>query len=401
MKNNQLQNITSNEENTRNIAYAYNLCVVLSKQIIDYDDKYYTQQVYNEILNNINLENFPKDDSLCRALTSLLNTLGTMDDIDEEKKSIEQKYQRRKKNALWNAVPSPNVILAGGKISDIAFNILLSFGTALMNYKKEMNSIEEEHIDNNLKLNVLRKDVLKGNRINLFNSAWELAKDHPIPDHLRLSENDVDSYNEVLRDLDPQRRYERLYYMKERFGAYPPFWFNLGEAAREVYKKNDDDDFKIKALNAFETFDKIHFVFLRQDIFAASCAISHISLLDTQNDHEKIKELLNKAITFSRDNFDLLQQCAFIALKISDIDTARNILKKLTNEKHSLDINGKLLSMIYNRYDYDKKEYDVLLSRIGQENVTAWVDIKPKYRLQQFDLNMNNPNYLLRFGRGD
>ena len=28
-------------DDVRNIAYAYNRCVVLSKQIIDYDDKYY------------------------------------------------------------------------------------------------------------------------------------------------------------------------------------------------------------------------------------------------------------------------------------------------------------------------------------------------------------------------
>ena len=41
-------------EDVRNIAYAYNLCVVTSKQIIDYDDKYYLQKVYNEILNNSN-----------------------------------------------------------------------------------------------------------------------------------------------------------------------------------------------------------------------------------------------------------------------------------------------------------------------------------------------------------
>lgn len=398
MENNQ---IVTNDDNLRNIAYAYNLCVVLSKQIIDYDDKYYLQQVYNEILNNINLENFPKDEALCKALLSLLTTLGCIDDIGDQKEAIEQKYQRQKKNALWSAVPSPSIILTGGSPAGIAVNTLLAVGTSFMNYKKAMNSAEEDRIDSTLKLEKQRKDALKANRIRLFQSAWQLSTDHPIPDALRLSENDVDRYNDVLRDTDARRRYERLFDMKERFGAYPPFWFNLGEAAREVYIECNDEELRGKALEAFETFDRIHFVFLRQDIFAASCALSHISLLDANTDYEKIKELLQKAIDFSRDNYDLQQQCVPVALQIGDIETARRLLKRLTNEGCSLEINGKLLSLIYNRYDYDRKEYDILVDRIGAKNTISWLDIKPQYRFEQFIENMNDPNRVIGFNGGD
>ena len=135
---------------------------------------------------------------------------------------------------------------------------------------------------------------------------------------------------------------------------------------------------------AFEQFDKINFVFLRQDIFSASCAISHISLLDSNCDAEKIKMLLDRAIKFSRDNYDLQQQCISIAFRIGDIDTARTILKRLTNEGYSLDINGKLLSLIYNRYDYNRDEYDILVNRIGKENTITWIEIKPQYRIENF-----------------
>lgn len=388
-------------DDVRNIAYAYNLCVVLSKQIIDYDDKYYLQQVYNEILNNINLENFPKDAALCEALKSLLTTLGCIDDISDQKEAIDAKYQRQKKNALWSAVPSPSIILTGGTPAGIALNAFLAVGTSFLNYKRTMSSIEEDKIDNTLKLEKQRKEALKANRLRLFQSAWQLSTDHPIPDSLRLSENDVDRYNDVVKDTDARRRYDRLEDMSNRFDAYPPFWFNLGETAREIYSESGDERFKDKAITAFEQFDRIHFIFLRQDIFAASCAISHISLLNSDTDAEKIKMLLERAIMFSRDNYDLQQQCIPIALRIGDIDTARTILKRLTNEGYSLEINGKLLSLIYNRYDYDKDAYDILVDRIGKENTITWLNIKPQYRIDQFFTNMSNPQFALIFNGGE
>ena len=365
-------------DDVRNIAYAYNLCVVLSKQIIDYDDKYYLQQVYNEILNNINLENFPKDEALCDALKSLLTTLGCIDDISDQKEAIEAKYQRQKKNALWSAVPSPSIILTGGTPAGIALNSFLAVGTSFMNYKRTMGSIEEDKIDNTLKLEKQRKEALKANRLRLFQSAWQLSADHPIPDSLRLSENDVDRYNEVLKDTDMRRRYDRLEDMSDRFNAYPPFWFNLGETARELYYEFDDESYRNKALDAFEQFEKIHFVFLRQDIFAASCAISHISLLDSDKDSNKIKSLLEKAILFSRDNYDLQQQCVPISLKIGEIDTARTLLKRLTNEGYSLEINGKLLSLIYNRFDNNKSVAEWLMDSVNGNIESYGLDLLDK-----------------------
>ena len=392
--------ITINNE-IRNIAYAYNLCVVLSKQIIDYDDQYYLQQVYNEILNNINLENFPKETALCDALISLLNTLSCIDIEFDQKAAIEEKYKKQKKNALWSAVPSPSLILTGGTPAGLVLNALLNVGTGFMNYKKTICSIEEEKNDNNLKLKKHHKEALNSHRVRLFQSAWQLSSDHPIPDSMRLSENDVDRYNDVMKDDDARRRYDRLEDMSDRFEAYPPYWFNLGETAREIYIASEEEQYKIKALNAFEQFEKIHFVFLRQDIFAAACALSHISLLDSDKDVDRIKELMNKAIKFSRDNYDLQQQCVPVALKIGDIDTARTILKRLTNENHSLEINGKLLSLIYNRYDNNKNDYDILIDRIGKENTVAWIDIKPQYQLDQFFSNMNDSHYALSFSGGE
>ena len=42
-------------------AYALNLCTVSISQIIDYDDLMVMEQEYEAILNNLNLEEIPKD----------------------------------------------------------------------------------------------------------------------------------------------------------------------------------------------------------------------------------------------------------------------------------------------------------------------------------------------------
>ena len=56
-KNSQKQDETDNKK----AAYALNMCLVSVSQIIDYNDIYVLEQEYTNILNNLNLENMPKD----------------------------------------------------------------------------------------------------------------------------------------------------------------------------------------------------------------------------------------------------------------------------------------------------------------------------------------------------
>lgn len=49
-------------------AYALNLCTVSVSQIIDYDDINTMEQEYEGILNNLNLEQMPKDEALLKII---------------------------------------------------------------------------------------------------------------------------------------------------------------------------------------------------------------------------------------------------------------------------------------------------------------------------------------------
>ena len=93
-------------------AYALNLCSVSVSQIIDYNDINILEQEYDTILNNLNLENIPKDEALLDIMKRLLETITFFRIQELEKTRIEKDYQYKMKNAIWRAMPNPGAIIS-------------------------------------------------------------------------------------------------------------------------------------------------------------------------------------------------------------------------------------------------------------------------------------------------
>ena len=87
-------------------AYALNLCAVSVSQIIDYNDINILDQEYDNILNNLNLQNMPKDEALLDIIKQLLETITFFRVQEGEKEFIEKDYQHKMKNAIWSAMPN-------------------------------------------------------------------------------------------------------------------------------------------------------------------------------------------------------------------------------------------------------------------------------------------------------
>ena len=62
------------EDEKLQAAYVLNMCTVSVAQIVDYNDEYILEQEYEAILNNLNLEQIPKDEALLNILKELLTT---------------------------------------------------------------------------------------------------------------------------------------------------------------------------------------------------------------------------------------------------------------------------------------------------------------------------------------
>ena len=344
------------DEQIKQAAYALNLCTVSVSQIIDYSDLNILEQEYEAILNNLNLENFPKDDALLDVLKQILDTITFFRIQEGDKKFIEKEYQQKMKDAIWSAVPNFGVIVAGG-LNPVSIGITLAsqVGIGYMNYRKQksQNSLEYEKQKWQLERSAIEQ--FNALRRELFTTAWKLADNYNFPDEYRLTENQIKQYDEILMDSNLFRKYERLESIKEKFEAYPPFWYFLGNAANsiaqeflkedslfkddeELFRRKDElvKDYKQKATLAFEKFESVNNMpLLRTDEFAASCALEHIDLLDFNSDAEKIRNLLQIALKNSENKNDIKQLCAMNYLRLGEYENAQKLLLNLVSEDYN------------------------------------------------------------------
>lgn len=364
--------ITVSDEDKIKAAYALNMCTVSVSQIIDYKDINVLEQEYEAILNNLNLEQIPKDEALLHILKQLLDTITFFRIEAGEKEMIEKEYQQKMKNAIWASAPNFGMIVAGGSPITMAISLASQVGIGYMNYRrnKAEYSLEKERKDWELQKTAIEQ--FNGLRRELFDTAWRLADTYGFPDGYRLTERQITQYNKILMDQDEVRKYERLESIKADFEAYPPFWYFIGNSANYIaesdYNLSDDTraEYRKKALDYFEKFEKLNkYNILRQDQLVASCALEHIDLLllSSKPDLNKIKKLLADAVKSSKNFNDILELCALTYLKIGEQDEAAKLLRILVNEDYNRVINAQLLSSIY-VYKKNLIDYELLATRV-------------------------------------
>lgn len=363
-------------------AYALNLCTVSVSQIIDYDDVNIMEQEYEAILNNLNLEQMPKDEALLKILKQILDTITFFRIQEGDKKFIEKEYQQKMKNAIWSAVPNIGLLVAGGNPITMAISLASQVGIGYMNYRRCKAEGEFEKEKELWQLERTAMEQFNGLRRELFDTAWRLAANYEFPDELRLTERQIKQYDDILMDDDLIRKYERLDAIKDAFLAYPPFWYHFGNTANAIagsrLSLSDEtrENYRNKA--------KAHFIqyresnqngLLREDPISSACALELIDLLDLEADQELIKELLEEALRYSGKENDIMQLAAMTYLKMGDQDDAACILNYLVNEQYNTTLNAQILSSILVRQyiAYHSPEvrarYEILSTRVGEKHL--------------------------------
>ncbi len=334
-------------------AYALNLCTVSVSQIIDYNDIVILEQEYDAILNNLNLEQMPKDEALLNILKQLLDTITFFRMQEGDKKFIDLEYQNKMKNSIWSAIPNIGFFIGTNPIT-LAMSLASQVGVGYMNYRKQKAENTLAYEKEQWQLHRAAIEQFNGLRRELFDTAWRLMDAYDIPDSYRLTERQVTQYNEILMDPDNFRRYERLDTIKENFVAYPPFWYFFGNTANALWKETEGElsEYYFQAAKLyFEVFVRSFKAcdLLRENQVASSCALEYIDLLriDVPEEREKISELLQFAIDMSGGANDVLQLCAFSYLKIGDAKSAAKLFRRLVNEDYNQVINAQLLSRYY------------------------------------------------------
>lgn len=364
----------------RRVVYALNMCTVSVSQIIDYNDMNILDQEYDAILNNLNLEEMPKDDALREVLEDLLDVITHFRVSELEKQFIEREYQQKMKNAIWSAVPNFGMILAGGNPLTMAVSLANQVGIGYMNYRRNREEYSMARDRQTLQLKKTAIEQFNYIRKKLFDCAWRLSDTHGFPDNYRLTEKQIAQYNAILQDKDLRRKYDRLDTVKDQFEAYPPFWYFIGNAANSIandnslcLSENSRQKFRESALCYFAKFEEIEQnSLLREDVLSASCALEHIDLLLQTGctDEGKIQGLLSKAVKMAGKSYDILQLCAISYLKLGKVDSAVKILKELVNESYNTTVNAQMLSAIYVRsFDKYQADYELLATRVNQKHL--------------------------------
>ena len=360
-------------------AQALNLCTVSISQIIDYRDINIMEQEYEGILNNLNLEQMPKDEALLNVIRQILDTITFFRIEEVEKSFIEKDYQQKMKNAIWSAVPSISMFVGKDPVS-MAISLASMVGTGYMNYRRAKAEASTERERAEWQLEKTAIEQFNGLRRELFDAAWRLSAAHNFPDELRLTERQIKQYNNILMDNDLIRKYERLHAIESYFIAYPPFWYNYGNTANEISRsdlqlsESTRAEFKERAKAHFTHFREVNQQgLLREDPISAACALELADLLDYNTDREKILELMDEAIKFSGRSNDVLQLVAMTYLKLNDYEGAVTVLSQLVNEQYNTTINAQILSSLYvKKYIESKSEnvkakYEVLYNQVGGE----------------------------------
>ena len=350
------ENLTPEQQELRGrkAAYALNLCTVSVSQIIDYDDIAVMEHEYEAILNNLNLQNMPKDQELLNILNHLLDTITFFRIQEKEKVLVEKRYQSQVKNAIWEAVPSLSILTNWRD----PLNVVATVGLSYMNYrrKKATYALEKEFED--FQLERAAMEQFNNLQRELFDTSWRLADVYNFNDKYRLTERQIRQYNEILMDSDPIRRFERLDSIQENFVAYPPYWYYLGHAALEIVNKDKRTQTTLSeakkqsyiniAQKAFDKLlnDKLYDI-LREDAIVSACALEYIDTLDAQKDKNKIEQLIKRAYEMSGNAYDIWQFCALAYLRIDKMGEACTLLRRLVNEGYNEEMNAQLLSSIY------------------------------------------------------
>lgn len=345
------------DEQKKQAAYALNLCTVSVSQIVDYNDLYILEQEYEAILNNLNLEEFPKDEALLNILKQLLDVITYFRIQEGDKALIEKEYQQKMKSAIWSAVPNLGLIVAGGNPWTMAVSLASQVGIGYMNYRKvkAQNNLDREKSEWQLQRSAMEQ--LNGLRRELFDTAWRLSEKYQFPDAYRLTERQIRQYNQILMDTDNLRKLERLEYMKDKFEAYPPFWYYMGNTANLLAQdpqiEGEEGVIEYYQAIAKESFEKYRAVnrrkLLREDQICASCTLELIEmkLKSGEYDVEEIHRLIEEAVSASGDAPDVLQICAFSYLQLGELKKAASIFRALVNENYNIKVNAQFLSRIY------------------------------------------------------
>lgn len=297
-------------------------------KITSYNDPIILEQEYDALsLNNLYLSAIT-DIDIVETIKNIYNTITNLRINDGDRKILHEVFEQEKRNAIYEALPSPGAIITPNFVS-LAINLAQSSVSSFANYQKIKKDLELKLKKNTWELDKEKMKELNDFWTSLLSQYYALISKYKLDDYWRVTDKDCKELIERLKDNDEKRLYEYLRQSRERFKKLPIFWYYLG-----VYSIKNDD-FK-GAKIAFDTYQNLFCQILRKDEIAASVSMNYIRLLiesNNRNINTEIKRHLEIIEKNSADNdFTFRYFCGLAYWNLlKDSDNAIRVLKILKN----------------------------------------------------------------------
>ncbi len=309
---------------------ALNTCVVSVSETLHYGDRLVLDQEYRNIINNISFGNIEADEELISLFQSLLTLLHDGLLREAEKDAFFRAYQRNVKRTVLQSLSEASSTAKGsyGAILEGAF----AAGTTYFDHKNRMDDYRVELGEKLWSLDKEQRRQLNELQKELLAASWKLQRRYGLDDALRLSQQDLAAFHEALADSDAERRLRRLERLKERFIAYPPFWYVLGRTAQELGKSDE-------AKEAYSAFEKNWRPILRYDPFYAAVAMNRAQLRGT-GEGEALARDLEILLAHSRTEDGANRLYAGLRyLDLQDLERAKACFQQNVDEGYEKELN--------------------------------------------------------------
>ena len=330
---------------------AYNYSIVSPNTIMSYNDVHVLESEYQNIFNNINMEEINKDEEMRLVFLRLMDAITFYRKQEGDRDIMQEEYKFKAENAIFNNLPSLGTIVSGsgGNPYAMAAIALQQVGSSYFNYRREIKRIKLSKKKQDWELKKGAMEELNEVNKEFFSAAWSLYERLEIPDEWRLTQPQVEHFVKACKEEDPVARLAQFDHLEIDYQAYPPFYYHYGKTLQELAHATGNTDPKKterhrkRARQAYARYKKISRPILREDPFLSAVCMNEIGLLP-KTERSTRSKLLKVVLSNSRYDMSMIQYVTLQYLMMGEFEKAEQHLRTLIAYHFNERMNKRLLT---------------------------------------------------------
>ncbi len=220
---------------------ALNTAIVSLGRITASGDRVVLDAECREIFANLKIGNPEYDPEIVDLYTRLFELLSAHRLTEEELRIVSRIYDARQRRAL-------NAAFSSLKMRDLDIFFATLFSRGANGYFGYSDIMADVRAAISWQLDDETHEELKGFQRELLVAGDALQKKYGLPENLRLTQEEVDYFEQVIAQTDDEKALEMYPVLQSAFEYYSPFWFYWARAAA-----SSDVELTLSLLDKFDS----------------------------------------------------------------------------------------------------------------------------------------------------